>query len=129
MFIKKFILISFLVMSSLLSQDEEVGNEEFYKEIAQGISIVYFNAEWNETNCILDTLETIDEYEQAKLYYVDIVINVELKEEYRAKRIPMVILFLDGQVVKKWKGSLKNVLNIGPEEVKEVIDDLLEDTY
>ena len=128
MFIKKIIVIGLLVISWLYSQDE-VDTEEFYQEMAQGISIVYFNAEWNESNDILDTLETIDEYEQAKLYYVDIVINVELKEEYRAKRIPMVILFLDGQVVKKWKGSLKNVLNIGPEEVKEVIDDLLEDTY
>jgi len=128
MFIKKIIVIGLLVISWLYSQDE-VDTEEFYQEIAQGISIVYFNAEWNESNDILDTLETIDEYEQAKLYYVDIVINVELKEEYRAKRIPMVILFLDGQVVKKWKGSLKNVLNIGPEEVKEEIDDLLEDTY
>ena len=128
MFIKKIIVIGLLVISWLYSQDE-VDTEEFYQEIAQGISIVYFNAEWNESNDILDTLETIDEYEQAKLYYVEIVINVELKEEYRAKRIPMVILFLDGQVVKKWKGSLKNVLNIGPEEVKEEIDDLLEDTY
>ena len=128
MFIKKFILTGLACMSWIYSQ-AEVGNESFYKGIAQGISVVYFNAEWNESNDILDTLETIDEYEQAKLYYVDIVINVELKEEYRAKRIPMVILFLDGQVVKKWKGSLKNVLNIGPEEVKEEIDDLLEDTY
>ena len=129
MFIKKFILIGFLVMSSLLSQDEEVGNEEFYKEIAQGISIVYFNAEWNETNCILDTLETISDYEQSKLYYVDTDNNLELKEEYRAKRIPMVILFQDGQIIKKWKGSLRNILDIDLEEIKEEIDELLEDTY
>ena len=39
MFIKKFILISLLIVSGLYSQDEEVGNEEFYKEIAQGISV------------------------------------------------------------------------------------------
>ena len=128
MFIKKFILISLLVMSWLYGQDK-VDTEEFHQEIAQGISVVYFNAEWNESNDILDTLETIDEYEQAKLYYVDIVINIELKEEYRAKRIPMIILFLDGQVIKKWKGSLKNVLDIDPEEVKNEIDELLEDTY
>ena len=129
MFVKKFILISFLVMTSLLSQDEEVGNEEFYKGIAQGISVVYFNAEWNSTNCILDTLETINNYEQSKIYYVDTDNNLELKEEYRAKRIPMVILFQDGQIIKKWKGSLRNVLDLDPEELKEEIDELLEDTY
>jgi len=129
MFIKKFILSSFLVMSCLLSQGEEVGNEEFYKGIAQGISVVYFNAEWNETNCILDTLETIGDYEQSKIYYIDTDNNLELKEEYRAKRIPMVILFQDGQIIKKWKGSLRNVLDLDPEEVKEEIDELLEDTY
>ena len=128
MFIKKFILSSFLIMSCLFSQNE-VGNEKFYKGIAQGISIVYFNAEWNSSNDILDTLEVIDNYEQSKLYYVDIVDNIELKEKYKAKRIPMIILFLDGQVVKKWKGSLKNILDIDPEEVKEEIDELLEDTY
>ena len=76
MFIKMFILIGFLVMSSLLSQDEEVGNEEFYKEIAQGISIVYFNAEWNESNCVLDTLETLSDYEQSKIFYVEIDNNL-----------------------------------------------------
>ena len=129
MFIKKFILISLLIVSGLYSQDEEVGNEEFYKEIAQGISVVYFNAEWNITNCILDTLETLKEYEQSKIYYVDIDNNLELKEEYRAKRIPMVILFQDGQIIKKWKGSLRNILDLDPEEIKEEIDELLEDTY
>jgi len=129
MFIKKFILISLLIVSGLYSQDEEVGNEEFYKEIAQGISVVYFNAEWNNTNCILDTLETLKEYEQSKIYYVDIDNNLELKEEYRAKRIPMVILFQDGQIIKKWKGSLRNILDLDPEEIKEEIDELLEDTY
>jgi len=129
MFIKKFILISLLIVSGLYSQDEEVGNEEFYKEIAQGISVVYFNAEWNNTNCIIDTLETIKDYEQSTLYYVDIDNNLELKEEYRAKRIPMVILFQDGQIIKKWKGSLRNILDLNPEEIKEEIDELLEDTY
>ena len=129
MFIKKFILISLLIVSGLYSQDEEVGNEEFYKEIAQGISVVYFNAEWNNTNCILDTLETLKEYEQSKIYYVDIDNNLEVKEEYRAKRIPMVILFQDGQIIKKWKGSLRNILDLDPEEIKEEIDELLEDTY
>ena len=129
MLIKKFILIGLLVMSWLYSQDEEVGNDEFYKGIAQGISVVYFNAEWNNTNCILDTLETLKEYEQSKIYYVDIDNNLELKEEYRAKRIPMVILFQDGQIIKKWKGSLRNILDLDPEEIKEEIDELLEDTY
>ena len=129
MLIKKFILMGLLVMSWLYSQDEEVGNDEFYKGIAQGISVVYFNAEWNSTNCILDTLETLSDYEQSKIFYVDIDNNLELKEEYRAKRIPMVILFQDGQIIKKWKGSLRNILDIGPEEVRREIDELLEDTY
>ena len=129
MLIKKFILIGLLVISGLYSQDEEVGIEEFYKEIAQGISVVYFNAEWNESNCVLDTLETLSDYEQSKIFYVDIDNNLELKEEYRAKRIPMIILLQDGQIIKKWKGSLRNILNIGPEEIKEEIDELIEDTY
>ena len=129
MLIKKFILIGLLVISGLYSQDEEVGNEEFYKEIAQGISVVYFNAEWNESNCVLDTIETIGDYEQSKIYYIDTDNNLELKEEYRAKRIPMIILFQDGQIIKKWKGSLRNILDIELEEIKEEIDELLEDTY
>ena len=129
MFGKKFILSSFLVITGLLSQDTEVGNEEFYKGIAQGISIVYFNAAWNESNCVLDTLETVGDYEQSTIYYIDIGSNIELKDEYNAKRIPMVILFLDGQIIKKWKGSLKNILDIDPRDVKEEIDELLEDTY
>ena len=128
MLLKKFILSSFLVISCLFSQSE-VGNEVFYKGIAQGISIVYFNAEWNSSNDILDTLETIGDYEQSKLYYVDINNNLELKEKYRAKRIPMVILIQDGQVIKKWKGTLRNTLDVDPEEIKEKIDELLEEVY
>ena len=129
MLVKKFILIGLLITSWLYSQDEEVGNDEFYKGIAQGISVVYFNAKWNSTNDILDTLETIKDYEQSTLYYIDIDNNLELKEKYRAKRIPMVILIQDGQVIKKWKGTLRNILDIDPEEIKEEIDELLEDTY
>jgi hypothetical protein len=41
----------------------------------------------------------------------------------------MVILIQDGQVIKKWKGTLRNTLDIDPEEVKEKIDELLKDTY
>ena len=129
MLIKKFILIGLLVMSWLYSQDEEVGNDEFYKGIAQGISVVYFNAEWNSTNCILDTLETIKDYEQSTLYYVDIDNNFELKEKYRAKRIPMIILIHDGRIVKTWRGSLRNTLDVDPDEIKEKIDELLEEVY
>ena len=77
----------------------------------------------------MDTIETIGDYEQAKMYYIDIDNNLELKEKYRAKRIPMVILFQDGQIIKKWKGSLRNILDLDPEEIKEEIDELLEDTY
>ena len=128
MLLKKFILSGFLVISYLFSQSE-VGNEEFHKGIAQGISVVYFNAEWNSSNDVLDTLETIDNYEQSKLYYIDINNNLELKEKYRAKRIPMIILFQDGQIIKKWKGSLRNILDIDPEEIKEEIDELLEKVY
>ena len=69
MFIKKFTLIGFLVISSLFGQ-EEVDSEEFYKEVAQGISVVYFNAEWNESNCVLDTLDVINNYEESKLLKV-----------------------------------------------------------
>jgi thioredoxin-like negative regulator of GroEL len=128
MLLKKFILSGFLVISCLFSQSE-VGNKVFHKEIAQGISIVYFNAEWNSSNDILDTLEVIANYENVKLYHIDIDNNFELKEKYRAKRIPMIILFQDGQIIKKWKGSLRNKLDMDPEEVKEKIDELLKDTY
>ena len=128
MLLKKFILSGFLVITSLLSQDE-VGNEEFYKGIAQGISVVYFNAEWNSSNDILDTLETIGNYEQSTLYYIDINNNLELKEKYKAKRIPMVILIQDGQIIKKWKGTLRNILDLDPEDIKEEIDELLEEVY
>ena len=118
MLLKEFILSGFLVISCLFSQSE-IGNEMFHKGIAQGISIVYFNAEWNSSNDIVDTLETIGDYEQSTLYYIDINNNLELKEKYRAKRIPMVILIHDGRVVKTWRGSLRNTLDLDPEEIKE----------
>ena len=41
----------------------------------------------------------------------------------------MVILFQDGHIIRKWKGSLRNILDIGPDEIKEEIDELLEDSY
>ena len=41
----------------------------------------------------------------------------------------MVILIQDGQVIKKWKGTLRNTLDINPEEIKEKIDELLEEVY
>jgi|TARA_R110000744_G_scaffold62157_3_gene128251 thioredoxin-like negative regulator of GroEL len=128
MLLKEFILSGFLVISCLFSQSE-IGNEMFHKGIAQGISIVYFNAEWNSSNDIVDTLETIGDYEQSTLYYIDINNNLELKEKYRAKRIPMVILIHDGRVVKTWRGSLRNTLDLDPEEIKEKIDELLEEVY
>ena len=128
MLLKKFILSSFLVISCLFSQSG-IGNDAFYKGIAQGISIVYFNAEWNSSNDISDTLETMGNYEQSTLYYIDINNNLELKEKYRAKRIPMIILIHDGRIVKTWRGSLRNTLDVGPDEIKEKIDELLEEVY
>ena len=128
MLLKKFILSGFLVISCLFSQSG-IGNDAFYTGIAQGISIVYFNAEWNSSNDISDTLETMGNYEQSTLYYIDINNNLELKEKYRAKRIPMIILIHDGRIVKTWRGSLRNTLDVGPDEIKEKIDELLEEVY
>jgi thiol-disulfide isomerase/thioredoxin len=86
------------------------------------ITIKLFNAEWNKANGVswvqsLKDVKTIG--------YVDIAKDAEAQTQYKIAVIPTIIIFKDGEEVKRFQADLSFKMVATKEEVQEEIDEQL----
>ena len=86
------------------------------------IEIKQFNAGWNSTNDVswvqdLSDCETIS--------YMDIGKDKETQKEYKIAVVPTIIIFKDGEEVKRFQADLSFKMLATREEVQEEIDNQL----
>ena len=86
------------------------------------IKVTQFNAGWNSTNDVswvqdLSDCETIS--------YMDIGKDKETQKEYKIAVVPTIIIFKDGEEVKRFQADLSFKMLATREEVQEEIDNQL----
>ena len=86
------------------------------------IQVAQFNAEWNKANEVtwvgkLTDCETIS--------YIDINTQKELQKKHKIAVIPTIILFKDGEEVKRFQADLSFKMVATREEVQEEINNQL----
>jgi hypothetical protein len=81
-------------------------------------ALVHINAGFNKSN----DWYGVDVVSNTKVYngYVDN--NPAIKEKYNIVRVPTLILFKEGQEVKRWEGGLDMKLHVKVNEVQNKID-------
>ena len=90
------------------------------------ITLVQYNAGWNDANKVtwLNKLSDID-----KIKYVDIAANTKAQDKYKIVVVPTIIIFKDGEEVKRYQADISFSMKATKEEIQEDIDELLMEDF
>ena len=89
------------------------------------ITVRYFNAEWNKANSVEWCHTDKKGLNDCKVKYIDIGKNPELQKKYEVVVVPTIIIFNDGEEVKRFQADLSFKMLATREEVQEEIDEQL----
>ena len=105
------VLFILLIMPSIgLTQTLKVGD---------GIQVVHFNAGWNSAADV----KWVGDLENCKIKKCDIATDTKAKDKYEIVVVPTIIVFKDGEEVKRFQADISFTMKATKEEVQEVIDD------
>ena len=83
------------------------------------IVVTEFNAEWNAANKV-DWLEKLSDCDIAK---VDIMKQTELQKKHKIVIVPTIIIFKDGEEIKRFQADLSFKMLATKKELQGVIDE------
>ena len=84
----------------------------------EGKSVIEFNAGFNTKNGYKD----LGKLTGAKLYRVDIEAKPQLKEKYKIKSLPTLILFRDGVEMWRWEAGIDMKLHTHHLDIQDAIN-------
>lgn len=115
-----FILLMMLLIGINCS-GQTILNDENFHESQEGLSVVEFWADWNETN----NCDWLSKVEGAKIYRINI--NSQISENYDIKVLPTIIVFFDGDEITRFEGNLSFKLcpKSTPRKVKKIVRKVL----
>tara|TARA_R100001369_G_scaffold92304_2_gene136651 strand:+ start:1174 stop:1524 length:351 start_codon:yes stop_codon:yes gene_type:complete len=89
------------------------------------IVVTHFNAAWNDPN----KAEWVGELEECEITYVDIAASPKIQSKHKVIVVPTIIIFKDGEEVKRWQADLSFKMAATKEELQEYIDELLMEDF
>jgi len=85
------------------------------------ITIKHFNAAWNNSN----NVTWLSKLSDCNVKYYDISKNPELQKKYRVVVVPTIVLFLDGDEIKRYQADISFKMPATKEDVQEAIDEAI----
>jgi len=89
------------------------------------IVVTHFNAEWNDPNKV----SYIGKLTDCDIVYVDIAKSPKIQEKHNIIIVPTVVIFKDGEEVKRFQADISFSMKATRKEMHEVIDVLLMRDY
>ena len=89
--------------------------------ISAQIVVTHFNAEWNDPNKVA----YIGELTDCDIVYVDIAKSPKLQEKHEIIIVPTVVIYKDGEEVKRFQADISFSMKATRKDMQEVIDELL----
>ena len=83
------------------------------------IVVTEFNAEWNAANKV-EWLEKLSDCDIAK---VDIMKQAELQQKHKVVIVPTIIIFKDGEEIKRYQADLSFKMLATKKEIQEFINE------
>jgi thiol-disulfide isomerase/thioredoxin len=109
-------ILSVCMSSSAFGQTLKVGD---------GIQVVHFNAGWNAAADV----EWVDELTNCKIKKCDIAADTKAQSKYEIVVVPTIIVFKDGEEVKRFQADISFSMKATKEDVQEVVDDSNMDSF
>jgi uncharacterized integral membrane protein len=89
------------------------------------IVVTHFNAEWNNPNKV----KFIGELTDCEIIYVDIAVAPKLQVKHEIIVVPTVVIFKDGEEVKRWQADISFAMKATREDMQDYIDELLMEDF
>ena len=89
------------------------------------IVIIHFNAEWNDKNKV----EWVNKLTDCKIKYIDISVNTEAQNKHEIVVVPTIVIYKDGEDVKRLQADISFAIKATREELQEYIEELLMEDF
>ena len=89
------------------------------------IVVTHFNATWNDPNKV----SYIGELTDCDIVYVDIAASPKLQEKHNIVVVPTVVIYKDGEEIKRFQADISFSMQATRKEMQEVIDELLMEDF
>ena len=93
----------------------------FSLSVSSQIVVTHFNAEWNDPNKVA----FIGKLTGCDIVYVDIAKSPKLQEKHEIIIVPTVVLYKDGEEVKRFQADISFSMKATRKDMQGVIDELL----
>ena len=120
---KKLIILSMLMLTTLFGQIKELTNENFEKATKRGLVVVEFYAGWNEANKVV-LLDEWDNFEVNRVYRLNIETYPKIQSDNNVVVLPTIIFYLDGEEADRLQGNMKFQLETTKEELDRMVEEL-----
>ena len=94
-------------------------------KLGDGVQVVHFNAGWNSAADV----KWVGDLENCKIKKCDIATDTKAKDKYEIVVVPTIIVFKDGEEVKRFQADISFSMKATIEDVQEVVDDSNMDSF
>jgi hypothetical protein len=85
------------------------------------ITVTHFNADWNDANKVTWVKKLTD----CDIAFVDIVKSPKLQAKNKVVVVPTIIIYKDGEELKRFQADISFKMTATREEVQEIINELI----
>ena len=111
------VLLILLIPSLGFSQTLKLGSE---------LTVVHFNAGWNSAADV----KWVNDLDECKIKKCDIATDTKAQNKYEIVVVPTIVVFFEGEEVKRFQADISFAMKATKEDVQEVIDEImLENSY
>ncbi len=120
---KKLIIFSMLMLTTLFGQIKELTEENFDKATRRGMVVVEFYATWNEAN-IVKLLDEWDNFEVNRVYRLNVETYSKIMTSQNVVVLPTIIFYLDGDEAGRLQGNMKFQLETTTKELDKMVEEI-----
>ena len=97
----------------------------FAATINAQIEVIQYNAGWNSAN----NAEWTEDLSDCEIDYIDIMEKPKQQEKHNIAVVPTIIVFDDGEEVKRYQADISFSMKATREEVQEFIDEIIANKF
>ena len=112
------LVLVLMVMCSLSANGQTI-------KITNDLTVVHFNAGWNSANDV----EWFTKLGDAEKMNCDIQTDTDAQKKYSVVVVPTIILFSNGEEVKRFQADISFKMAATKKEVQGAIDEVLMDSF
>lgn len=89
------------------------------------VTVAHYNAEWNSKNDVT----WIKDLKDCDITKIDIVEEPKLQKKHEIVVVPTIIIFLDGEEMKRYQADISFTMKATREEVQEKIEEIIMENF